>query len=117
MLHIELLAIFQGLLLSIPLGINSIMVKNDCLIDIKALQDREVYRSQLSVLINEILELSKYFVQCSFHYVSRDGNIVVHKLARNGWNVEELSVWWECIPQSIKASAWVDATFNSIRMN
>lgn len=54
-------------------------------------------------LISEfILEFSLCLCFAQFQFlafvVNRLGNEVAHRLARHAWNVENIEMWWDCVP-------------------
>lgn len=68
-LEIELLAIFRGLILCVPLGIHSLVIESDSLLAIQAISDRENSCIQYGHLIQEIQNLKHRLMHCSFQYV------------------------------------------------
>ncbi|KAF5465176.1 hypothetical protein F2P56_015205 [Juglans regia] len=82
---IELHAIFRGLQQCATMGVSNILAESDSLLSIEALTDDSMTSSLLGVVYYEIKKLAKCFVACMFSHVYREGNMVVHKLARNAW--------------------------------
>lgn len=86
---VELLAIFRGLQLCVPLGIPHLIVESDSLLPIQAVHEGETYSNvHHSNLIWDLRGQQRCFLSFKFQYVSRMGNKSTHKLARHAWQVE-----------------------------
>lgn len=72
-LEIEFSALFRGVQLCVPLGIQKLKIESDSLLAIEAIDKGESSCAQHSNLIQEIKKLQQSFMQCSFQYVSRLG--------------------------------------------
>ncbi|XP_042965942.1 uncharacterized protein LOC122299620 [Carya illinoinensis] len=106
---IELVAILRGLQLCIQSGISKLVVESDCKLLVEILQQEpQQDASQLGNLTSEVKRLMSLFEICLCKHVSRVGNRAAHKLARMAWNVDDLVVWGESVPEPIAHVIWVD---------
>ncbi|XP_042950144.1 uncharacterized protein LOC122282259 [Carya illinoinensis] len=106
---IELVAILRGLQLCIQSGISKLVVESDCKLLVEILQQEpQQDASQLGNLTSEVKRLMSHFEVCLCKHVSRVGNRAAHKLARMAWNVDDLVVWGESVPEPIAHVIWVD---------
>lgn len=110
----ELLVIFRGLQLCVPMGLHRLMVESDSQSAIQAINDGERVLAQYATLIREIQALSMKLQEFTFNYGSRMGNQVAHTLPRITWKINELHVWWGSIPVIVKSFVWLDASFDTI---
>lgn len=108
-LEIELLAIFRGLKLCLPMDILSLTVESDSLLAILAL---EVGASSLVwqvVLFRKFFHFRKFLLLCNFQHVSQLGNRVTHKFARFACQRDDICTWWDFVSDFLQAPMWVDA--------
>ncbi|KAF5468867.1 hypothetical protein F2P56_012979 [Juglans regia] len=105
---VELKAIFRDLQLCVSMGISRIQVESDCLLVVEALEQNTMDGSLLGLLYWEIKSLSSCFVDCSYVYVPREGNRAAHTLAQYAKNVDDIAMWWDCIPDFISQVIWLD---------
>lgn len=90
-LEIELLALFRGVQVCVPVSIQRLRIKSDSLLAVQAVDEGEESCFRYSNLIREIQTLKNCFMDCTFLYVSSLGNTgVAHKLARYAWQVEDI---------------------------
>lgn len=57
--------------------------------------------SSIGNLVREVKKLKALLDVCLVQHVDRAGNKVAHKLARNSWNVENLDMWRENVPEFV----------------
>ncbi|KAF5481238.1 hypothetical protein F2P56_001906 [Juglans regia] len=89
---IELVVVVRGLQLCLQFGITKVQVESDC----KLLIDDLQYESFQSA--SELANL----------FVNQLGNSAAHKLARMAWNIDDLVVWGDSVPESIAHIIWVE---------
>ncbi|XP_042939615.1 uncharacterized protein LOC122274667 [Carya illinoinensis] len=106
---IELVAVLRGLQLCIQSGISKLMVESDCKLLVEKLQqESQQDASHLGNLTFEVKRLMSHLDVRLCKHVSCLDNSVAHKLARMAWNVDDLVVWGESVPESIAHVIWVD---------
>ena len=63
-----------------------------------ALRNNSHYLSSIGLLIEDIICNASLFNQLFYSHVKREGNNVVHNLARHSISIFDFSVWMEIIP-------------------
>ncbi|CAI9786406.1 unnamed protein product [Fraxinus pennsylvanica] len=106
---IEALAILRGLQLCIPLGIRKLVIESDCLLLVQELQASSNSLANAGNIIADVKQLLSRFKEVQIQHVNRMGNSVAHALARNAWNVADISVWWDHLPSFLQNFLWLDA--------
>ena len=76
-------------------------VEGDSTIIIKALSKGGIGSSSFGHIIKDIISLSSTFQCVSFCYTRRQGNRVVHSLARSACKFSSFQVWMEETPHEI----------------
>lgn len=100
---------FCSLQLCVPLGISELIVENDSLLAVKVVLEGEDSCILQSDVIQEILQMSSLFHSCSFQYISQLSSNVAHTLVRYVWQVDDLCVWWDSVPDFLHSPLWLDA--------
>lgn len=100
-LHIELLAIKEGIQLLQTMDISQAMIHSDCLIAVQALNSAEEDLSPLGNLIEDIKVLFKELPNISISHASRTTNFVAHRLASFGFDSGSHSEWFSHAPDFI----------------
>ncbi|XP_042944649.1 uncharacterized protein LOC122278535 [Carya illinoinensis] len=109
-MEVELLAILRGLQLCIPLGIGELIVETDSMLSVRALTAEGESMSPHGNLIYSILSLSKQLPKVTFQHAGRVHNAAADGLAKLARFVEDLTVWWELIPECISQIVWHEAS-------
>ncbi|CAI9763030.1 unnamed protein product [Fraxinus pennsylvanica] len=109
---IEALAILRGLQLCIPFGIPKIVIEIDCLLLVQELQASPASLATAGYIIAEVKQLLSRFQEVQIQHVNRMGNSVAHALARNAWNVADISVW--CCVNAIKEITGIMRSIGSV---
>ncbi|XP_042954614.1 uncharacterized protein LOC122291030 [Carya illinoinensis] len=109
-MEVELLAILRGLQLCIPLGIGELIVETDSMLSVRALTAEGESMSPHGNLIYSILSLSKQLPKVTFQHAGRVHNAAADGLAKLARFVEDLTVWWESIPECISQIVWHEAS-------
>ncbi|XP_042939474.1 uncharacterized protein LOC122274504 [Carya illinoinensis] len=86
---VEILAMFRGLQICANMGIQNLILENDCLMMISKLQTNSDSFVHQRVLVQETRRLMQLFQNCSAQHVNHLGNEVAHRLVKHAWNVEE----------------------------
>ncbi|XP_042954609.1 uncharacterized protein LOC122291024 [Carya illinoinensis] len=109
-MEVELLAILRGLQICVPLGINDLIVETDSMLSVRALTTEGESMSPHGNLIYSILGLSKQLPKVIFQHVGREHNAAADGLAKMARFVEDLTIWWESIPECISQIVWHEAS-------
>ncbi|KAF5478189.1 hypothetical protein F2P56_004771 [Juglans regia] len=105
---IELLAMFGGIQICANMGIRRLILESARLLMVNEVNASEASFSLLGNLVREVKMLKALFEVCLVQHVDRAGNEVAHKLVRNAWNVENLDMWWENLPEFVIQAVWLD---------
>ncbi|XP_042950614.1 uncharacterized protein LOC122282698 [Carya illinoinensis] len=109
-MEIELLAMLRGLQLCVSLGITSLQVESDSLLTVQELE-KEGYSTTLwGGLIQEVKSLLQRYPNWSIQHKGREANGVAHCLARFAWNLDDICIWWNSVPDCISQAIWVDSS-------
>ncbi|KAJ8439190.1 hypothetical protein Cgig2_003403 [Carnegiea gigantea] len=97
----EALAICSGMEIAKDSGFRSIEVESDSLSIIIKIRTSDIPHNEVGLLIEDIVNMSKDFSHCSFHFVKRDGDRVAHVLAKlDPYKVVD-QIWMEEGPSEI----------------
>lgn len=113
-MEVDLLAIFKGLQFYTLLGVPKIIVETNCLLAMQALEKGVESVADHRNLLLEILRFKNKFIECTFNYVSQQGNQVAHSLARYVWQVATTMVLWDSCPDFLLSSLRIDSNYNSV---
>ncbi|CAI9767957.1 unnamed protein product [Fraxinus pennsylvanica] len=95
--------------LCVPLGIRKLVIESDCLLLVQELQASSDSLANAGNIIADVKQLLSRFQEIQIQHVNRMGNSVAHALARNAWNVADISVWWDHLPSFLQKNLWLDA--------
>ncbi|XP_042988690.1 uncharacterized protein LOC122316220 [Carya illinoinensis] len=105
---IELLAVFQGMQMRVGRFVMNLIVESYYLLLVDSLNKNDMLDFELGALYGEVMRRKTCFASCSFTHVFREGNLVAHSLARYTWNVENIEIWEDCIPNFLSQALWPD---------
>jgi len=105
---VELLAILRGMQFCLPMGIYELQIECDSLLVVQGIQAPTGFSSLMGHMLQDVKQLMQRVPKCSIQHVFRDANVVAHKLARLALNVQDVNIWCDDIPISIKQHVWVD---------
>ena len=86
------LALQDGVLLALELGISHVIVEFDALSIIQAINEG-VLGGELGHIVQNVKDISSSFSWCSFQHLIRSGNRVAHELARAARDSGVSQVW------------------------
>ncbi|KAK9996688.1 hypothetical protein SO802_021374 [Lithocarpus litseifolius] len=89
----EALALQEGVLLALDLGISHAIVESDALSIIQAITEGDL-GGDLGHIVQNIKDISSSFSWCSFQHLKRSGNRATHELARAA-RISGVSWVWE----------------------
>ena len=95
------LALEDGVLLALELGISHVIVESDALSIIQAINE-DVLGGELGHIMQNIKDISSSFSWCSFQHLNRSGNRVAHELARAARDSGVTQVWKGVCPSFVK---------------
>lgn len=97
----EAKAIFWGLKVSMELGLQKVEMECDCLQIIQAIRTNAKGSSNMFLIIDDIVDLCRNFIEVRWSFVKRSGNKVAHTLAHlQPWEIGQ-RVWVEDFPLDI----------------
>lgn len=94
----EMMAIIEGMKLSISLGCNNISVESDNLQTINFINGSSELRNEIGSLVKEIRQLSSAFNIISFSFISRNCNKIADAIAKRAKSKCCNKVWIDCLP-------------------
>lgn len=98
------MAVEQGVLLAQELQLAHIIMESDAFNVIQAINDN-LSGGDLGHIVHGIQIVSKNFESCTFNFLNREYNVVVHKLAQLARRNESSGLWkWVTSPA---VSSWV----------
>ncbi|XP_042942759.1 uncharacterized protein LOC122276939 [Carya illinoinensis] len=110
----EILTMFRGLQLCANMGIQNIILENDCLHMVFEVQHCSTAFVSQRVPIQETRRLMQMFPTCTTHHVDRLGNEVAYRLARDARNVEDIEMWLEGVPTHISQAIYLINTLCNV---
>lgn len=96
-MEIEALADSSALEFAAELGFSQAVLETDSQVLSNALRNNSTYLSSFGLLIEGIKCNASLFNQLLYSYVKREGNMVVHNLARHFISISDFSVWMETV--------------------
>ncbi|MBA0705916.1 hypothetical protein Golax_018065 [Gossypium laxum] len=84
-------------------GINFVMVEGDSRSTITKINQEKEDGSRIEAYIKDIKNLTQVFISIKFNYIPRMANNVVHRLAREGLQMNEETYWVEDIHDSVRS--------------
>lgn len=96
----EALSFREALAFADSMGMDKIVVENDCLHLIKAYRN-EMNRGEIFNVVKDIIALKNRFQSAGFTWVSREGNKVAHQIAHLGGKGLLPSNWVWNLPHSL----------------
>nr|XP_023889265.1 uncharacterized protein LOC112001321 [Quercus suber] len=97
----EALALQDGVLLALELGISHVIVESDALSIIQAINE-DVFGGELGHIVQNIKDISSSFSWCSFQHLIRSGNRAAHELARAARDSGVTQVWKGVCPSFVE---------------
>ena len=98
----EALALQDGVLLALELGISQVIVESDALSIIQAINEG-VSGGELGHIVQNIKDISSSFSWCSFLHLNRSGNRAAHELARVPRDSGVTQFWKGVCPSFVEA--------------
>ena len=95
------MALQDGVLLALELGISHVIVESDALSIIQAINEG-VLGSELGHIVQNIKDISSSFSWCSFQHLKRSGNRATHELARAARDSGVTEVWKGVCPSFVE---------------
>ena len=95
------LALQDGVLLALELGISHVIVEFDALSIIQAINE-DVLGGELGHIMQNIKDISSSFSWCSFQHLIRSGNRVAHDLAKAARDLGVSQVWKGVCPSFVE---------------
>ena len=80
------------------LGFHRAILESDSLTLATTLRNSSTFLSLDGLLMEDIKFHATSFIQLCYSHVRREGNKVVHKLARHALYISDFSVWMENVP-------------------
>ena len=106
--EIEALAALKAMSFALELGVQSAILEGDSLGLIKALKAVECCLSPTGLLIEDVKRVANSYVRLLYPHVKRNGNRVVHSLAKNALRIPDFQVWMEDGPSHIVSILQLD---------
>ena len=97
----EALALLDGVLLALELGIFRVIFESDALSIIQAINE-SVLGGELGHIVQNIKDISSSFSWCSFQHLNRSGNRTAHELARAARDSGVMQVWKGVCPSFVE---------------
>ena len=95
------LALQDGVLLALELGISHVIVESNALSIIQAINEG-VLGGELGHIVQNIKDISSSFSWCSFQHLNRSGNRASHELARAARDSGVTQVWKGVCPSFVE---------------
>ncbi|XP_024178051.1 uncharacterized protein LOC112183967 [Rosa chinensis] len=89
---VESLAMLHGLRFALHVGFKKLEVEGDALTFLNVLNDSSDDHSSEGHILDEVKQLLKSFISCSWRFVRRDCNKVAHRLAKEALKLSQ--PWW-----------------------
>ena len=99
--QVEALAVRRATEFAMKLGITSAVLERDSEIIHRELICTEPSLALYGHIIHDVKQLASYFACIRFVHIRRQGNNVVHALARKAVTSPDLNVWMEDVPLDI----------------
>ena len=99
--QVEALAVRRATEFAMKLGITSAVLERDSEIIHRELICTEPSLALYGHIIHDVKQLASYFACIRFVHIRRQGNNVVHALARKAVTSPDLNVWMEDVPPDI----------------
>ncbi|XP_072077755.1 uncharacterized protein [Arachis hypogaea] len=96
----EALAVRVALIIAKNFQLKRIIFESDSLILIQALKSKASI-AEIQVILDDILDLARHISNCGFTWVPRDGNALVHEVAKLSADGSLQQDWLRCKPQTI----------------
>ena len=90
------------------LGFSQAILGTDPQVLSNALRNNSTYLSSFGLLIEDIKCNASLFNQLLYSQVKRQGNMIVHNLARHSISISEFLVWMETVPAPFVSFVLVD---------
>ncbi|KAL5831877.1 hypothetical protein ACOSQ4_017231 [Xanthoceras sorbifolium] len=96
-------SLFQwSLKLAVGVRVTHCVVESDAASLVSLLVKNLTPRSDVGLIIADLVALSSSFAECNFIYRPRSCNMVAHGLAKFGVNVNSSKVWFEVSPPCVE---------------
>lgn len=98
----------QAISFAAELGFSSITLEGDCLSFIKKINEEEVDRSNISMIIQEIKHLALRFLRLTYTFINRSANQAAHTMTMEGKQWLGQNVWIEEVPNKVEIVVLID---------
>ncbi|KAL5762927.1 hypothetical protein ACOSP7_019191 [Xanthoceras sorbifolium] len=98
----EGLALLEGMKLAVKVEVSHCVSESDAASLVSLVANKLSPRSDVSLIVSDLLALSSSFVNCSFVFRPRSCNMVAHSLVKFGVNVNSPRVWFEVTPPCVE---------------
>ena len=95
------MALQEGVLLALEMGISHAIVESDALSIIQAINEGDL-NGELGHIVQNIIDISSSFSWCSFQHLKRTGNIVAHEVSRAAKISGVSQVWKGVCPSFVE---------------
>ena len=96
--EVEAIAACRAVEFGSEVGVDCAVVEGGSEVIVKALRNRDNGLTLFAPLINDVSLFSGLFSELSYSHIKRDGNKVVHSLARLALTTSGCTVWIEDVP-------------------
>ena len=107
-LHVELLAVVQGLELATAFNLTCLIIETDCQEVLHGIQNPAMDKATFGHYFAEIRRLANMLESVSFCYTNRKHNVPAHKLAQLGYFATESCTWYADVPPDVAAVVAAD---------
>ncbi|KAL5787058.1 hypothetical protein ACOSP7_004007 [Xanthoceras sorbifolium] len=98
----EGLAMLEGLKLAVEVGVSHCVVETDAALLVSLVANKLTLRSDVGIIVSDLLSLSSSFADCSFVFRPRSCNLVAHGLAKFRVIGNSPIVWFEVTPPCVE---------------
>ena len=102
-LEIKAMAASTALSFATQVGFHSGILEFNSMVLATALIKNSTYLSMDGLSMDDIRFNARFFNQLLYSHVKREGNKVVHKLARHPFCISDFSMWMEDVPPPIRS--------------
>ncbi|KAL5854145.1 hypothetical protein ACOSQ4_003947 [Xanthoceras sorbifolium] len=106
----EGLAMLEGLKLAVDVGVSHCVVETDAASLVSLVVNKLTPRSDIGLIVSDLLSLSFSFADCSFVFRPRSCNLVAHGLAKFRVMGNSPKVWFEVTPPCVEVLVTSDST-------
>ena len=98
---VEAMATRRATLFAQELSLSKVMLEDDCHKVVSALNSKDCCNTLYGNVVEETRRQARRLQQCQFQHVGREGNKLVHILARRKVSSANCNVWIEKLPSNL----------------